>query len=183
MNYIYKVTLSAKNAKKVESFIAILSEAEANCLIDVKYYTKYNMSVKYLDINVSNESNYDDLVHWLKNTRLFKTEFRLIDTVVNKIRLPEGIVTYDAGLRISLGKCFTDYTHEDCVLENTLTKWVLSTFQTATYATSRNRFAISDFEVDVDDDVTIQYSHSFSTLGDKFFTVTERTYRKVVVEI
>lgn len=180
MNKVYKITISAKDCHEAKNFIAILSEDE--CLDSIKYYTKYNMSVECLGINVSNESNYDDLVHWLRTTKLFKTEFVLINTIVRKIHLPKEIVACDNILRVDIGKHFINYTHDDCVLENNMCHWILSKFKTAIYDKSRNKFIIENYE-ECSDDIVTSYSYRSSIVKDNIIIVTEKVYNKITVEI
>lgn len=177
----YIFTLSANNADSSKKFVATLSEKE---LKDIKAYitkVRYHVDIVGGNTEVDNTSNFSQLVEWLATTQLTRTEYILTKVTTEVVNLPDGVTFHPEGyLLVDIGKHYKDYTHEDCLLENSLCNWILETFDTSQYHTTRNTFTLPcNREEYANKRQTVKHIFSISKSGNKAIEVTKRVYKKI----
>jgi hypothetical protein len=174
-------TLSTKGADESKNFTATISDAEFTAIRADITKCRYDVKVNNLFTDVDNPSNYKSLIEWLATTKLVRTEYILTKVTTEVINLPEGIAFHPEGyLLVDIGKHYKEYTHEDCLLENSLCHWILETFKTSQYHTTRNTFTLPcNREEYANKSQTVKHVFSISKSGNKAIEVTKRVYKKV----
>jgi hypothetical protein len=177
----YTFTLSANGADASKTFVATLSESELAAIRTDINKVRYQVDIRAGNLEVDNKSNFKDLVEWLATTQLTRTEYILTKVTTEVVNLPDGITFHPEGyLLVDIGKHYKEYTHEDCLLENSLCHWILETFKTSQYHTTRNTFTLPcNREEYANKSQTVKHVFSISKSGNKAIEVTKRVYKKV----
>ena len=177
----YIFTVSANDADSSKKFVATLSDKEFATIKADLTKVRYHVDIKGGNTEVDNTSNFRQLVEWLATTELVRTEYVLTKVTTQVYNLPDGITFHHDGyLLVDIGKHYHDYTHEDCMLENSLCHWILENFKTSKYHTTRNTFTLPcNSEEFTNKRQTIKHIFSVSASGNKAIEVTKRVYKKI----
>lgn len=176
----YQFTIVANGVSK--SFIANLNDIQLESLKNDKV-TKYTLEVSLRGI-ISNAGSYHELRAWLRDTKLYTTKYHLTRVDTKVVKLPHGVRFNDGYLEVSIVDEFKSHTHETALKEVRLMEWILKTFPTSTYASSRAKFVLNmSSEMTLSEDKVTGHTVTITPSGDQYIEVTTRTFIKKEVEL
>lgn len=177
----YTFTLSATGADSSKSFTAILTDEHlASIIKDIDRYTRYTYDVVG-GREVDNPSNFDQVIMWLRNTTLTRTEYVHVDTKVKIIQLPKE-VQYNTGgyLTVNIGKPYSEYSTEDTAREVELFHWIVKTFKNVKYYKQRNTFVLEEtVEEHTKNDYVVRHNITITPSGNQAVERTIRVFNKI----
>ena len=184
------ITVSKAGAYDAPSLYVVLkSEAEKMTLVKamatLQVEKGYNGKIETSPYEMPDPASCKEALMWLKNVVLHKREYVLDKVSVQVIHLPDGLKFNPMGyLEVDKIVDWDRPKHEDCLKEIELSKWVLDTFPSSTFAGSRARFTLPSVQEEFyNNRKTTKWIYSISASGNRAIEVTKRSYKKVVTEI